>query len=172
MVISYELVIKMKSINKKTAFIALVISLLFFAGCTSNEVESKKATTTSVAEITQEPPIKTTTTLQEAPYQTSPVTVTTIIPQGSTLVTGLSSEGFLAKYKDFAFKIDRFIYSADYEITGVVLDVKKPDGTFVQVQATKMTDGAMGNMVIKFIPEYSVDDGTIQKGAVYVYETA
>ncbi len=136
----------------------LVSCLLFFAGCAGEQLNAKKTSTTSAA-------VATSSTQPAQPTTTR--STTTTLPR-SDLVTGLTSEGFIAKYKDYSFKIERFIYSADYKITGMVVDVRNPAGTIVQVYATQMSDGMANDLVIRFAPEYAVDDGKTQKGAIYV----
>jgi hypothetical protein len=145
----------MKAFSKKTSMVFFISCLLFFVACTGNQT-NKTTTTTEVTTSSTEPPQPTTT-----------FSTTTTLP-GSDLITGLTSEGFSPGYKGYSFRIARFIYSADYKIQGVTLDVRNPDRSVVQVQATNANDGIMNELVIRFAPEYAVDDGTIQKGAVYV----
>ncbi len=54
-------------------------------------------------------------------------------PQGSTPLD-LGGESGVDEYNGYKFSVERLIYSSEYEISGVVLDVQKPDDTDVVVR--------------------------------------
>lgn len=85
------------------------------------------------------------------------------------LLTRVSDEGFLQKYGSYRFKVDHFIYDAEYEVTGVLLDVQKPDGTIVQSQASRLADALVDDMQISLIPGCSVDTEELKETALYVW---
>jgi len=153
----------MAKINLPVIF--AVIGLLLFCGC-AGEQKGVKATTTPTLEEVTLPEI--TSTTYEA--QENKETAATPLPPGWTMLKGVSGDGFMAEYAGYAFRIDHFVYSSDYSTAGIMLDVRKPDGSVVQVQASEMADGFVDNLEIKFPPEYARDDGKTQTAAIYVLQ--
>ncbi|MCX6695330.1 MAG: S-layer protein, partial [Candidatus Altiarchaeota archaeon] len=64
------------------------------------------------------------------------------------ILDDISSEGYTAEYNNYKFKIDHLIYSAEYTVAGILLDVEKPDGTVVQTQVSKMANGIVDDIEI------------------------
>jgi len=60
----------------------------------------------------------------------------------------ITSEGYTSEFKGYKFKIDHLIYSGEYQVAGILLDVQKPDGTIVQTQISKMANGVVDNLEI------------------------
>ncbi|MEM4347370.1 MAG: S-layer protein [Candidatus Altiarchaeota archaeon] len=80
----------------------------------------------------------------------------------------LSSEGFKAEYSGYKFKIDHLIYSAEYVVAGIVLDVQKPDGTTTQVQVSKMANGQVDNLEIAGVT--AQESASVATGSIIVYD--
>jgi len=84
------------------------------------------------------------------------------------LLDDISSEGYTAEYKEYKFKIDHLIYSAEYEVAGILLDVEKPDGTLVQTQISKMSNAAIDNLEIAGMTADESD--AISTASIIVYD--
>ncbi len=90
------------------------------------------------------------------------------LSQGKVL-DGISSEGYTAEYNGYKFKIDHLIYSAEYEVAGILLDVEKPDGTVVQTQISKMANGQIDDMEISGV--YAEEADALASASIIVYDT-
>jgi len=91
------------------------------------------------------------------------------LSQGKVL-DGISSEGYTAEYNGYKFKIDHLIYSAEYKVAGILLDVEKPDGTVVQTQISKMANGQIDDMEISGV--YAEEADALASASVIVYDTS
>jgi len=95
-------------------------------------------------------------------------------PEGSELLA-VSGEGFLAHYKGYSFKLDRFIYSAEYEVSKAVVVVQKPGaGTLVSVEigfdvcGKAFYDARVDDIVIRL--QSAEEQGASQEAKVYVWD--
>lgn len=82
----------------------------------------------------------------------------------------VSSEGFTAEYMGYKFKVDHLIYSAEYQVAGILLDVEKPDGTVVQTQVSKLANGIVDDIEISGI--YAEEADAVATASLLVYDTA
>jgi hypothetical protein len=80
----------------------------------------------------------------------------------------ISSEGYTAEYNGYKFKIDHLIYSAEYVVAGILLDVQKPDGTVVQVQVSKMANGQVDDLEIAGVT--AEESAAVATGSILVYD--
>jgi hypothetical protein len=69
-------------------------------------------------------------------------TVNVLPLTGGEYVTGLSENGFLASYGKYKFRVDGFLYHQD-SISGITLDVMRPDATIIKVQASETMSGVI-----------------------------
>jgi len=81
----------------------------------------------------------------------------------------VSSEGFTAEYMGYKFKIDHLIYSAEYQVAGIILAVEKPDGTVVQTQISKMANGIVDDIEISGV--YAEEADQVATASILVYDT-
>ncbi|MFH1789033.1 MAG: S-layer protein [Candidatus Altiarchaeota archaeon] len=81
----------------------------------------------------------------------------------------ISSEGYTAEYMGYKFKIDHLIYSAEYQVAGILLDVEKPDGTVVQTQISKMANGIVDDIEISGV--YAEEADQVASASLIVYDT-
>ncbi|MFZ2455740.1 MAG: hypothetical protein WAX07_04630 [Candidatus Altiarchaeia archaeon] len=88
---------------------------------------------------------------------------------GGDYVTGLSDKGFLASYGRYKFRIDGFLYHQD-SINGIILDVMRPDGTLVSVQASEIMSGiiASDSLEVFFPGDPARDSGGEKTASIYV----
>ena len=90
---------------------------------------------TTYPQTTMRIPDETTTTMfeerREEPYKM--VYIPDNPPAGATSLN-VDSEGFVAQYAGYRFKIGHLFYVSEYTVGGVLIDVEKPDGTIVQVK--------------------------------------
>ena len=114
------------------------------ASIETTTTQSQQPTTTSKETTTQ--PQETTTTLPEQPREPEPVNG----------VYKLERQKYL-EYNGYKFKLDSFIYEAGYKVYGIIIDVVKPDGTEVQLQADNNADGIVDALEIKFDGKYPED---------------
>ncbi|HDH40900.1 MAG TPA: S-layer protein, partial [Candidatus Altiarchaeales archaeon] len=82
----------------------------------------------------------------------------------------ITSEGYTSEFKGYKFKIDHLIYSGEYEVAGILLDVEKPDGTVVQVQISKMANGVVDDLEIAGV--YAETAGAVETASIIVYDTS
>ena len=82
----------------------------------------------------------------------------------------VTSEAFTSEYNGYKFKIDHLIYSAEYTVAGIMLDVKKPDGSQVQVQISKMANSPPIDGKYELAGVYAQDAGTLQTASIIVYD--
>lgn len=82
----------------------------------------------------------------------------------------ITSEGYTSEFAGYKFKIDHLIYSGEYEVAGILLDVEKPDGTIVQVQISKMANGAVDDLEIAGV--YAEAAGAVETASIIVYDTS
>ncbi|MFZ2456046.1 MAG: hypothetical protein WAX07_06185 [Candidatus Altiarchaeia archaeon] len=92
----------------------------------------------------------------------------TIYLSKGRVLEGVTSEGFTAEYGGYKYKIDHLIYSAEYTVAGILLDVQKPDGTIVQVQVSKSANGAVDNL--EFAGVYAEDVSSLSTASIIVYD--
>ena len=85
-----------------------------------------------------------------------------------TLLNDVTSEGFTSDYNGYKFKVDDFVYTGS-EITGVVLDIQKPDGSVVIRTPKTGLDATVDRIGVRYMDNadsspslYSVD--------LYVYD--
>ena len=90
------------------------------------------------------------------------------LAKGSVL-DDISSEGYTAEYMGYKFKIDHLIYSAEYQVAGILLDVEKPDGTVVQTQVSKMANGIVDDIEISGV--YAEEADQVASASILVYDT-
>ncbi len=81
----------------------------------------------------------------------------------------ISSEGYTSEYMGYKFKIDHLIYSGDYEVAGILLDVEKPDGTVVQTQISKNANGIVDDVEISGV--FAEESDAVATASVLVYDT-
>jgi len=82
----------------------------------------------------------------------------------------ITSEGYTSEFKGYKFKIDHLIYSGEYQVAGILLDVQKPDGTIVQTQISKMANGVVDNLEIAGV--YAEAAGAVETASIIVYDTS
>ena len=82
----------------------------------------------------------------------------------------ITSEGYTSEYNGYKFKIDHLIYSGEYTVAGILLDVQKPDGTIVQTQISKMANGQVDNLEISGV--YAEAAGAVETASIIVYDTS
>ena len=80
----------------------------------------------------------------------------------------ITSEGFTSEYKGYKFKVDHLIYSAEFVVAGILLDVQKPDGSVVQVQVSKMANGVVDNLEISGVT--AEEAASLQSASIIVYD--
>ena len=85
------------------------------------------------------------------------------------ILDDISSEGYTSEYMGYKFKIDHLIYSAEYEVAGILLDVEKPDGTVVQTQISKMANGIVDDIEISGV--YAEEADAVATASIIVYDT-
>jgi S-layer protein (TIGR01564 family) len=90
------------------------------------------------------------------------------LAKGRTL-DDISSEGYTSEYLGYKFKIDHLIYSNDYEVAGILLDVEKPDGTVVQTQISKRANGIVDDIEIAGV--YAEESNAVATANLLVYDT-
>ena len=157
--------------KKNLIVVTVVLTLILFCGCTGPQ-NKPDATSISTGEEKTLPEV-TSTTWIESPLVT---TITTppkpseakTPPSGWDAEKEVSGEGFITEYSGYAFRINHFIYSSQYAISGVLLDVRKPDGTIVEVQASSAADGLVDDLEIGFPPKYAKEDGKTQTAVIYI----
>jgi hypothetical protein len=86
-----------------------------------------------------------------------------------SILDDISSEGYTAEYMGYKFKIDHLIYSAEYQVAGILLDVEKPDGTVVQTQVSKMANGVVDDIEIAGV--YAEEADQVATASILVYDT-
>lgn len=85
------------------------------------------------------------------------------------ILDGVTSEGYTAEYNGYKFKIDHLIYSAEFQVAGILLNVEKPDGTVVQTQISKMANGKIDNLEVAGV--YAEEADSVSTASVIVYDT-
>jgi hypothetical protein len=85
------------------------------------------------------------------------------------ILDDISSEGYTSEYMGYKFKIDHLIYSAEYMVAGILLDVEKPDGTVVQTQISKMANGIVDDIEIAGV--YAAESDAVATASIMVYDT-
>ncbi|MBM3308962.1 MAG: S-layer protein [Candidatus Altiarchaeales archaeon] len=80
----------------------------------------------------------------------------------------VTSEGYTSEYLGYKFKIDHLIYSAEFQVAGILLDVEKPDGTVVQTQLSKLANGVVDS--IEVAGEYAEEADTTSTATVIAYD--
>jgi hypothetical protein len=80
----------------------------------------------------------------------------------------VSSEGYTSEYLGYKFKIDHLIYSEEYQVAGILLDVEKPDGTVVQVQISKQANGIVDDIEIAGV--YAEEADALATASIIVYD--
>jgi hypothetical protein len=81
----------------------------------------------------------------------------------------VTSEGYTSEYLGYKFKIDHLIYSAEFQVAGLLLDVEKPDGTVVQTQISKLANGIVDDIEIAGV--YAEESDAVATASVLVYDT-
>jgi len=82
----------------------------------------------------------------------------------------VTSEGYTSEYLGYKFKIDHLIYSAEFQVAGILLDVEKPDGTVVQTQISKLANGIVDDIEIAGV--YAEESDAVATASVIVYDSA
>jgi len=85
------------------------------------------------------------------------------------ILDDISSEGYTSEYMGYKFKIDHLIYSEEYKVAGILLDVEKPDGTVVQTQISKMANGIVDDIEIAGV--YAEEADAVATASIIVYDT-
>jgi S-layer protein (TIGR01564 family) len=85
------------------------------------------------------------------------------------ILEDISSEGYTSEYMGYKFKIDHLIYSGDYEVAGILLDVEKPDGTVVQTQVSKRANGIIDDIEVAGV--YAEESDAVATASLLVYDT-
>jgi len=85
------------------------------------------------------------------------------------VLNDVSSEGFTSEYLGYKFKIDHLVYSQEYQVAGMVLDVEKPDGTVVQTQISKQANGIIDDIEVAGV--YAEESDQVASGSLLVYDT-
>ncbi len=85
------------------------------------------------------------------------------------ILDDISSEGYTSEYMGYKFKIDHLIYSEEYKVAGILLDVEKPDGTVVQTQISKMANGIVDDIEIAGV--YAEEADAVATASILVYDT-
>lgn len=85
------------------------------------------------------------------------------------VLDGVTSEGYTAEYNGYKFKIDHLIYSAEFTVAGILLNVEKPDGTVVQTQISKMANGKVDTLEVAGV--YAEEADSVSTGSIIVYDT-
>ena len=85
------------------------------------------------------------------------------------ILDDISSEGYTSEYMGYKFKIDHLIYSAEYQVAGILLDVEKPDGTVVQTQISKMANGIVDDIEVAGV--YAEEADAVATASIIVYDT-
>ena len=118
----------------------------------------RQPTTTAPKETTTQHR-ETTTTMPEKPGEQEPVNG----------ILKLETQGY-TEYKGYKFQLDHAILAVGYKVAGLRIDVVKPDGTNVKVQADNRVDGLVDLLKIHFDGKYQQDaDGKyIEEGWVRV----
>jgi len=80
----------------------------------------------------------------------------------------VTSEGYTSEYLGYKFKIDHLIYSAEFQVAGILLDVEKPDGTVVQTQISKLANGVVDD--IEVAGEYAEEADTVSTATIIAYD--
>ena len=151
-------------------FLFCIIScILLLGGCTGKEASEKESNTaptpTTISDKNEPEKISSASTiwtetvekkLNEGQASKSPISVT--------------DEGFTANYKDYKFKLDRFIHDSDLKISGAVIDVRKPDGTVVQAQCSRMANAIVDDLEISIDLDSYVDSENLRKADIFVME--
>jgi hypothetical protein len=88
------------------------------------------------------------------------------------LLSNLTNTGFAASYDNYSFSIGHFILASDNSISGAMIHVARPDGTYVDVSLiTGSADSTVDKkLFIRFAPSYARDVSGIQTGGIYVWE--
>ena len=81
----------------------------------------------------------------------------------------ISSEGYTSEYMGYKFKVDHLIYSQEYTVAGILLDVEKPDGTVVQTQISRMANGIVDDIEIAGV--YAQEADAVATASIIVYDT-
>jgi len=82
----------------------------------------------------------------------------------------VTSEGYTSEYLGYKFKIDHLIYSAEFQVAGILLDVEKPDGTVVQTQISKLANGVVDDIEIAGV--YAEESDAVATASILVYDTS
>jgi len=85
------------------------------------------------------------------------------------ILDDISSEGYTSEYMGYKFKIDHLIYSEEYKVAGILLDVEKPDGTVVQTQISKMANGIVDDIEVAGV--YAEEADAVATASIIVYDT-
>jgi hypothetical protein len=85
------------------------------------------------------------------------------------ILDDVSSEGYTSEYLGYKFKIDHLIYSEEYQVAGILLDVEKPDGTVVQVQISKQANGIVDDIEIAGV--YAEEADALATASIIVYDS-
>jgi len=93
--------------------------------------------------------------------------ITMYLASGKVL-DGLSNQGYTAEYLGYKFKINRLLYCGEYCISGIVLDVEKPDGEVVQAYLSETENGRVDDIEIR--PIYAEEYGSLASASIQVYD--
>lgn len=85
------------------------------------------------------------------------------------VLDGVTSEGYTAEFNGYKFKIDHLIYSAEFTVAGILLNVEKPDGTVVQTQISRMANGKVDTLEVAGV--YAEEADSVSTGSIIVYDT-
>jgi hypothetical protein len=83
-------------------------------------------------------------------------------------VKEVTNTSFASDYNGYQFKIDNLIYGSQYNVSGVVLDVKKPNGTIVQVEVNESSNAVVDEIEIAGV--YAEEWALGKSGQFIVYD--
>jgi hypothetical protein len=180
--ITYVTIKEVKTMETKTTglliagAIFIVLAGGIFGGWFKTAAEIGKAPRASTAAETS------TTQPHQQPTTTAPKETTTQHRETTTTMPEKReepepAEGTLkletqryVEYHGYKFMLDHAILAVGYKVAGILIDVVKPDGTKVKVQADNRADGLVDSLKIHFDGKYQQDaDGKyIEEGWVTV----
>ena len=80
----------------------------------------------------------------------------------------ISNAGYSAPYKGYKFKVEHIISSSSYGCTGILIDVQRPDGSVVQVQASGYANGVVDGLEIMGVDWETA--GSLEEASIIVYD--
>ncbi len=107
--------------------------------------------------------------------KTAAVYVRTAIenPPGSnaTMLLGVSDKGFLSGYEGYKFRIDRFIHNKESDITGIKVDVQRPDGAIISPEISMDAYIKVDKILVSFPSRHFVETADEKRADLYVWNS-